>query len=77
MSSPGCVGDTLLTHPWHDALCSFEALPSSERTVLQLCDLEDDEIQSLLRAPAAVETADAAHGEPADAITSIICAKMG
>lgn len=46
-------------------MCRFEALPSSERTVLQLCDLEDEEIQSLLRAQPAAETADATSGEPA------------
>lgn len=33
--------------------------------MLQLCDLEDEEIQSLLRAQPAAETADATSGEPA------------
>ncbi|KAK9838763.1 hypothetical protein WJX74_002871 [Apatococcus lobatus] len=43
-------------------LHSFQALPSSERTVLQLYDIEDDEIQRLLKPPLPRTSADAAAG---------------
>ena len=42
--------------------CRFAALPSTDRTVLQPCDLEDDSIQQLLSGSCMTGTATAVSG---------------